>query len=73
VIRKFARLLLGCLLIFPVPAQRGGAMRGGFGSVRVDSVAARVMEGSSDQALRDWDASADPVSFHNGASFLITA
>jgi hypothetical protein len=48
VIRKFARLLLGCLLMFPVAAQRGGAMRGGFGSVRVDSVAARVMEGSSD-------------------------
>jgi hypothetical protein len=33
VLRNFSRLLLGCLLVFPVAAQRGGGMRGGFVSV----------------------------------------
>lgn len=32
--RNFARLPLGCLLVFPVAAQRGGGMRGGLGNVR---------------------------------------
>jgi hypothetical protein len=32
--RKFARLTLGCVLVFPVTAQRGGGMRGGLGNVR---------------------------------------